>query len=210
MRVTIRGRSEARATARDPAPGERAWLRLDRRRFLKSSLTAIGAYVAVGQGLTWIVGPSRAWAVQLDVLEPELAETLLHMARALYPHDFLGDVYYAKVVKDLDAEASGFVDKSRLELLRSGVRLLGEKAGGSFRTASPEQRQKALEEIQDSEFFQAVRGKAVVSLYNQPEVWEQFRYEGPSYEHGGYIFRGFDDLGWLPDPPPDASPPVQL
>ena len=30
------------------------------------------------------------------------------------------------------------------------------------------------------------------------------------FEHGGYIERGFDDLGWLPDPPDDASPPVEL
>ena len=56
--------------------------------------------------------------------------------------------------------------------------------------------------------FQAVRGKTVVSLYNQPAVWEKFGYEGPSYPHGGYILNGFDDLSWLPDPPAEASPPA--
>ncbi len=210
MSITIYERSKARGAARDPMRRGQAWLHLDRRRFLKSSLTAIGAYVTVGQGVTWIVGPNRAWAMQFDVLEPELAETLLHMTRALYPHDFLGDIYYAKVVKDLDAESSGFDDKARLQMLRDGMLTLDEKAGGSFRAASPEQRQKALEQIQGSDFFAAVRGKTIVSLYNQPEVWAQFGYEGPSFEHGGYLMRGFNDLSWLPDPPPEASPPVQL
>ena len=39
---------------------------------------------------------------------------------------------------------------------------------------------------------------------------EAFGYEGEAFEYGGYIERGFDDLGWLPDPPEDASPPVEL
>jgi len=25
---------------------------------------------------------------------------------------------------------------------------------------------------------------------------------------GGYVYRGFNDLTWLPNPPADASPPV--
>ena len=45
-----------------------------------------------------------------------------------------------------------------------------------------------------------VRGVAVVSLYNDPETWALLGYEGSSYEHGGYIDRGFDDLDWLPNP----------
>ena len=47
-------------------------------------------------------------------------------------------------------------------------------------------------------------------LYNNPQVWQAFGYEGEAFEYGGYIERGFDDLGWLPDPPEDASPPVEL
>ena len=41
---------------------------------------------------------------------------------------------------------------------------------------------------------------AVVTLYSDPEVWELLGYEGPSYDKGGYVDRGFDDLDWLPDP----------
>ena len=55
-----------------------------------------------------------------------------------------------------------------------------------------------------------LRSKVIVTLYNNERVWEAFGYEGSSYEYGGYIERGFSDLGWLPDPPPEASPPVEL
>lgn len=185
-------------------------IRLDRRRFLKASLGATGAYAAAAAGATWIVAPDKAWAMSYDALEPELARTLLAMTRTLYPHDFLGDIYYAAVVKDLDVEASGFDDKGRLDMLRTGAQALDEAAGGDFSTQSEEDREAALRQIAEShpEFFQAVRSKQVVSLYNQPEVWAQFGYEGPSFEHGGYLFDGFDDLAWLPDAPPEASPPA--
>jgi hypothetical protein len=29
-------------------------------------------------------------------------------------------------------------------------------------------------------------------------VWPLFGYEGSSLEYGGYLERGFDDIGWLP------------
>jgi len=55
-----------------------------------------------------------------------------------------------------------------------------------------------LKEIEQSDFFQKVRGDLIVSLYNQKEVWPRFGYEGSSAEHGGYINRGFADIDWLP------------
>lgn len=187
-------------------------IRLDRRRFLKSSLTALGAYAVAASGVTWLVAPNKAWAFAYDAFEPEVAETLLAMTRALYPHDFLGDVYYAAVVKDLDVEASGFDDKQRLETLRQGVARLNELVGGDFAAAAADVQETALHKIADEQgpFFQAVRSKAVVSLYNQPEVWAKFGYEGPVFLIGGYLTHGFDDLSWLPDPPSEASPPVQI
>lgn len=200
----------ARDGVRRPTAPPPAGFRIDRRRFLKSSAMAVGAYAVVVSGATFLVGPDKAWAVEYDVLEPEVARGLLVMTRTLYPHDRLGDVYYAKVVKDLDAEASGFEDRTRLDMLREGVKRLDEEAGGEFATADEAARVAALEKIADTPFFQAVRGKAVVSLYNQAPVWAAFGYEGPSFAQGGYLFNGFDDLDWLPDPPASASPAPHL
>ena len=191
-------------------PALPAGFRADRRRFLRDSLGAVGAYAVAAGGATWLVAPGKAWAVSYDALEPELARTLLAMTRALYPHEFLGDAYYALVVKDLDVEASGFDDKGRLDALREGAQALDLAAGGDFAAGSADTREEALHAVSAShpEFFQSVRSKQVVSLYNQPEVWAQFGYEGPSYPHGGYLYDGFDDLAWLPDAPPEASPPA--
>ena len=54
-----------------------------------------------------------------------------------------------------------------------------------------------LREIEESAFFQQIRGGLVTGLYNQKEVWPLFGYEGESYSKGGYIERGFNDINWL-------------
>ena len=51
--------------------------------------------------------------------------------------------------------------------------------------------------MEDSAFFQQIRGGLVTGLYNQKSVWPIFGYEGSSFELGGYIDRGFNDINWL-------------
>jgi hypothetical protein len=38
----------------------------------------------------------------------------------------------------------------------------------------------------------------MLTLYNNPDVWPKFGYEGASADKGGYINRGFNDIDWLP------------
>ena len=54
--------------------------------------------------------------------------------------------------------------------------------------------------------FQHVRSTSVVTLYNDQEVWGLLGYEGSSFEKGGYINRGFNDLDWLPEPRIEEHP----
>jgi hypothetical protein len=206
--VFRRGDSRTRAPKTERRHGRR--FLQDRRRFLATGLAVAGTYVVAHQGTTWIVGAGRAWAAELQVFDTDLAETVLYASRTFYPHDFLSDASYASVVQDLDAEAAGAENKAKLDALREGMLALNQAAGGSFAKADAEQREAALATLAGTPFFDSVRGKTLVSLYSQPEVWDHFGYEGPSYERGGYLFSGFDDLSWLPDPPPEASPPVQL
>ena len=56
-----------------------------------------------------------------------------------------------------------------------------------------------LQALEATPFFGRLRGDLVVSLYNQKEVWPIFGYEGASYDKGGYIERGFNDIDWLPE-----------
>jgi hypothetical protein len=176
---------------------------LNRRQFLQSSTTAAGA---VAFGLPIIMAPDKSWALELSgTLDQHTADTLLVMARQLYPHRTLNDMYYGRVVEALDRAAKA--DRDLAQMLTEGVRKLDTAKHVRFTDLSPGYQVEVLESLQDEPFFEKVRSTQVVALYNDELVWRHFGYEGPSFRYGGYINRGFDDLSWLPNPPPEASPP---
>jgi hypothetical protein len=72
--------------------------------------------------------------------------------------------------------------------------------GAPFAELPPDQALELLRSISSTTFFAEVRGQVITSLYDDREVWALLGYEGPSYDQGGYLNRGFDDLDWLPDP----------
>jgi hypothetical protein len=183
---------------------------MSRRKFLEASgRAAAGAVMLTAAGGTTILMASDgAWAMSLETLSGQDSMTLLKALRVIYPHDALGDQYYAEVVAALDADAKA--DAAKAALLKDGVAGLDQAMPVPFLDLSEGNQLQVLEAIQDTDFFQALRSKTIVTLYNNERIWEAFGYEGPSYEYGGYIERGFNDLGWLPDPPPEASPPVEL
>ncbi len=53
-----------------------------------------------------VAGFAAEWTARLKTLTAHEGETLLKMARQIFPHDRLDDSYYIKVVEDLDGEAS--------------------------------------------------------------------------------------------------------
>lgn len=177
---------------------------LDRRRFLRrggEAAAAVATVVAVS-GTTMIVASNNAWAVAADPMTPHEAKTLLRMARVLYPHDFLADVHYATVVEALGTDAKK--DPDQLSAIKDGIPELD--GSGRWLDLGEEEQVAALTRIETTPFFQSVRSKTVTTLYNQPSVWRMFGYEGSSFDEGGYLYRGFDDLAWLPRPPEEASP----
>ncbi len=176
---------------------------MNRRQFLQSSGMAAAGTAALAGGAV-LVAPDGAWALQLSALDAHSGETLLKMSRQIYPHDALGDIYYAGVVEALDAEAKGSAETAAL--LKDGVAEIDKAMGVKFTELSDGNQLKVLTERETTPFFQKVRGTTVVALYNNKLVWRHFGYEGASYEFGGYIDRGFDDLNWVESPPEDASP----
>lgn len=121
---------------------------------------------------------------------------LVRLLRAAYPHGTFPDGPYERVAEQILAQID---DDLWLKLaLEQGLETL-EQAGLDG-TQDDETAEKLLREIADAEFFKLVRAVAVVSLYNDPEVWQLLGYEGESFSKGGYLERGFDDLDWLPDP----------
>jgi hypothetical protein len=183
---------------------------MNRRRFLERSgqAAAGAAVIAAAGGTTMLMAPDGAWAMTLEALSGPEGATLLKALRVIYPHDSLGDQYYAAVVEGLDKDAKGNADTAAM--LKAGIAGLDQAYRMPFVELSEGNQHRALETVQESDFFQTIRFKVIASLYNNPQVWQAFGYEGGSFDEGGYILRGFDDVGWLPDPPADASPPVEL
>ena len=177
-------------------------LPLTRRSLLRGSGVLLGT-LAAGSVLT-ALAPSRAWAVELKTLSSAEGTTLMKMGRTLFPHAKLPDAVYALLAKDLDAGATA--DSKTTALLRDGIVSLDKAAGGNFGKASATKQLAAVKSIQATPFFAAVRGKCVTSLYDNDMAFTAFGYPGSSWEKGGYITRGFQDLKWLPEPSKDASP----
>ena len=154
---------------------------MNRRRFLHlTGGTAAGAaMIAAGVGLT-ATSPG-AWALALSRLDAHQGKTLLKVARHVFPHDTLDDVYYAGVVQSLDGKAAANADVAAA--LADGVNALDSA------TAVP------WIDLSDGYQIEILEGPGQALLH------------APSAQHGGYIHRGFDDLNWLPDPDGQASPP---
>ena len=63
---------------------------------------------------------------------------------------------------------------------------------------------KVIEGLQATPFFNTMRSATLGALYGNETVARDFGFEGSSVEHGGFVNRGFDDLGWLPELPDNA------
>ena len=171
-------------------------LPLTRRSLLRGSGLLLGT-LAAGSTLS-LLAPSRAWALELKTLST--AE-----GRVLYPHSKLPDAVYALLAKDLDGAATK--DGATTTQLRDGIAALNKAAGGNFAKATAARQLAAVKSLEGTPFFAAVRGQCVTSLYDNDMAFAAFGYPGSSWEKGGYITRGFQDLKWLPTPSKEASPP---
>ena len=174
-------------TVYEKAPG------LSRRELLKRG--GVGALLVISGSA--VISPEHTWGLETAALKPETMATLIQMARDIYPHDQVPDKYYAIAVKSHDELAGK--DAAHKDLIEKGIADLDAKAGsGGYRGLGwEEERVAVLKQVEETPFFQAIRGGLVVGLYNQKEVWPIFGYEGESYSKGGYIARGFDDIEWL-------------
>lgn len=163
---------------------------LSRRRFL--TLSGQGALVAGGLALS----AGSLWP-RWALAEPDLAAGLLRMGRDIYPHDAIADTYYLTPLEPLLDSHRPLIAEGLADLNRRARDTYGKDYGD---VAEETDRAMLLREIEDGDFFQTVRGTLVVGLYDNPELWEPyFGYQGSSWQRGGYLYRGFDDLviDWL-------------
>jgi hypothetical protein len=174
---------------------------LNRRELLKSATGLLTGWVLAGSPLA-LIAPGRAWAVDLTALTSAEGLTLMSVARTIAPHDKLDDAAYALVVKAADSDATK--DAGTLKMMKEGLAGLGQ----GFAARSESERVEALRKVESSAFFQAIRLKTLQVLYSSSIAYAYFGYEGEAFSKGGYVFRGFDDLRWLPEVPPEDSGPL--
>lgn len=167
----------------DPSSG----LEPSRRDFMKAMallFTGTAAYAMT---------PNFAYA-QSD--SPQL-EDLADVCHTLFPHKHVPRKFYLACAQGLldkaadDEELQGTID--------TGLKRLNTLYSRGFKELDQSEQDMAIQRVINTPFFDAVRGHTVVGLYNIPEVWDYFGYQGSSYEKGGYINRGFDDVYWIDD-----------
>jgi hypothetical protein len=176
---------------------------IDRRRFLQAVTGVLSGVLETASPLAALL-PGRAWALELHALLSDQAAALLAVVRTIAPHDGLDPAAYALVVGALDADAATSADTHAL------VAAALAALGASFASLPEAARVEQLRAIESQAFFQSVRLKTLLVLYNNPIAWEHFGYESEAYSKGGYLLRGFNDLKWLPDVPLAASGPLPL
>ena len=174
---------------------------VDRRDFLKVTTGVLTGVLAAGSPLA-LIAPSRAWAADLRAFSSAEGATLMAVARTIAPHEKLEDAAYAIVIQNIDSDAAK--DDLTRKLMKDGVEVLG----AGFVGAPENVRVDALKKIEQTPFFQTLRVKVLGVLYATEMAYRHFGYEGEAFSKGGYLFRGFNDLRWLPEVPLADSGPV--
>jgi len=176
--------------------------RVQRRGFLRGS--GLGSIGVVVLPATPVLSKEAAKALTADqsftYLGKHAGRTLVRMARDIYPHDKLPDKFYVQAEAPYDAHAKK--DAALKKLLVEGLQDLDQRArkqhGATYLQVKAESDRVALlRGIESTPFFKKIQGDLVTGLYNNKELWPLFGYEGSSWQKGGYLHRGFDDLDWL-------------
>jgi hypothetical protein len=168
---------------------------VSRRKFLQRSALGVAAIAVTPAGA--LINASEAWALDVKGLKPETMKTLILVARDIYPHDKVPDRFYAVAMKPYDDKAA--TDPAAKASAEAFVAALDGAAGaGGYAGVGWEaQRVAILRDLSHDPMFEQIRSGLVVSLYNNHDLWPIFGYQGESYEEGGYLHRGFDDIDWL-------------
>lgn len=131
-----------------------------------------------------------------DLLPADAEATVTRVLRVAYPHPSFPDGPYERTAATI---LTGVRANLRLTAeFAQGLRDLDAAAGGRFADLSDGDALPVLEAIADAGFFASIRATAITTLYDDREVWELLGYQGASFDQGGYLTRGFDDLDWLP------------
>jgi hypothetical protein len=125
-------------------------------------------------------------------------ETLTRVVYAAFPHRTFPAGPYRRAADAVIEQAA--TNPRMLAQLVQGLAELDAQRDVPFAELDVDTAAAVLRGADGSPFVTAIVDSAIVTLYSDPEVWELLGYEGPSFDKGGYVDRGFNDLDWLPEP----------
>lgn len=154
-------------------------------------------FLLFGSASAAILGGALPGRVMAGTVKPGDASKamLVRMVQVVYPHKQFPVSCYERTADAIMAAAG----KSPADTIMFTAGMTGLKDAG-FDGMDDAAALAHMKSIETTPFFQLVRSTTVVTLYNDHEVWGILGYEGASFDQGGYIDRGFNDLDWLPDP----------
>ena len=142
--------------------------------------------------------PAKYGTLNAMEFSDEAKRVLVKILTTAFPHKNFPPGPYERMADQLITMA----DESpwfRMKLIQ-GVETIDASADRKFSELSYEDAVAALKKVERTEFFSFIRRMTILTMYEDEEVWSSVGYEGPSFDKGGYIDRGFNDLDWLPEP----------
>ena len=166
-----------------------------RRDFLATSGAAVAVWLgtdrfAFQSAINAAREASAGQEVHFDVLTPEQAADLEAIAALIIPSDDLPGAREAKVIVFIDRSLGSFASNQREPMLQ-GLAELNRDVNRRwpeirrFAQLSPDRQQLILTEIEDGDFFGAVRFATLVGMF-APSSW------GGNFNGAGYEVLGFE------------------
>ena len=170
-------------------------LRLTRRRFIVFATTLVAtAGSSVRPGVSVIRSASADSAASLD---EAVRETMVRMARLLFPHDALSDDVYLEILDEALSDAASSEEfKTHLD---AAATALDQYSDLPWQTLDEVAQLEAMRSVAAEPFFTAITSRVRLGVYNGAAFWEHIDYPGPSKGFGGYLYRGAGDIDWLPE-----------
>lgn len=82
--------------------------------------------------------------------------------------------------------------------IEMAVQGLNDAANGDWLGADDAAQIQIMKTLELQPWFVTLFITSRALLFDRSDVWSVLDYEGPSIEFGGYKYKGFDDIDWLP------------
>ncbi len=151
-------------------------------------------------GATSVLGLSSlralAWGAISDAPGNLEHDTLVQYAYVLLPLLEPAHARYRAVADKVSLLAGQVPDIGAL--VKGGIDALNSSGKDAWLNLPPEESVAIVSDQAGTPFFGFMHFNTAEIVMRDPALWATLGYQGSAIEHGGYLYRGFDDINWLP------------